>query len=385
MEHKSILVVTDAGSAGRFLLARKDVDVRWALTVEEALAVVKQVHPSACVVREELAAELLAAFQGQPRVPPVVVLLEKNGWDRRDLYFGLGATALAQESASERILEAVSELTGISFRDRPRIQFSTVLDAEIDGEPAFIETTELSVSGVTVRGFPAPQIGARAELDFVMAEPPVRTTAMVVRTYEHAGETICGMCFVGLDDERRGAIEKLIESTSKAIPLLPEPAGFTGDLGTFTLDLREEVGSGSEANHVYLAMLREEKRSEAVKIPSWLKRVERGLTAIERSAIDSASAPAWAAASIALRIDLELARSTHVLSQDTAIARAMELCCMLAVEAKDAPKEVLVQVASIRAAVLREAYEPRVMEKRASKPIKKTKQPRKPSRPGARA
>jgi hypothetical protein len=378
MEHKSILVVTDAGSAGRFLLARKDVDVRWALTVEEALAVVKLVHPEVCVVREELAAELMTAFKKETRVPPVVVLLEKNGWDRRDLYFGLGATALAVESANERILEAVSELTGISFFDRPRVQFSTVLDVEIDGEPAFIETTELSVSGVTVRGFPVPKIGARAELDFVMAEPPVRTTAMVVRTYEHAGETICGMCFVGLDEERRMAIENLVESVSKAEPLLPDPAGFTGDLGTFTLDLREEVGGGNEANQVYINMLHEAVKNKTAKVPSWVRRVEGALTKVERASIESAQ-PAWAEASIVLRIDLERARREHTLTQDAAISRAIEHCCVLATEAKGAAREMLIEVATIRAAVLREAYAPRVLEKKA-KPAKRTAKTRKQSR-----
>src|SRR5262245_2380308 len=160
----TILVVTDAGAAGRVLLGRNELDVRWALTVDEAMAVVEQLAPRACLVRETIAPQLFEAFKRLPEPPPAIVLLEDDGWDRRHLYFGLGATALVNETAVDRVQEAVSELTGIAFRGSPRIPFASVIDAKIDGEDTFLETVDLSVSGVSVRGLENAVPGACAEL-----------------------------------------------------------------------------------------------------------------------------------------------------------------------------------------------------------------------------
>lgn len=362
MNTSSILVVTDAGAAGRALLGRKDVDTRWALTVNEAMAVVAQSKPRVCIVREELAVSLLEAFKSEPLSPPVIVLLEHDGWERRDLYFGLGATALASELSADRILEAVSELTGLSFRNHPRVPFTSVLDATIDEKPHFLETIELSASGVAVRGLPSAQVGDRAELDFVMCDPPVTVTAMVVRTFEHAGETVAGMCFVGLDDERRRALVTVIEEQAKAEAQAPDPVGFTADLGgAFTLDLGETVGSDEDGQKIYLAMLRETAQEATVLMPSWLKRVQSALTPIERTAVVSAEGfPAWALGSVAMRIQLKRERLTAKGSiAETMVPKVVDHCSALANEAQGAPQAVLAQVCSIRTALLREAYEPR--------------------------
>lgn len=361
MNDSTILIVTDAGAAGRALLGRKDLDTHWALTLDEALAVVEHAKPRACITREDMAMELLEALKRTPHSPPVVVLLEQDGWERRDLYFGLGATALASELAAERILEAVSELTGISFRTNPRVPFASVLDATIDEEPLFLETVELSASGVAVRGMPEAQVGDRAELNFVMAEPPVTVTAMVVRTYEHGGETVAGMCFVGLDDERRRALNALVEEQAKAEAQAPDPVGFTADLGAFTLDLNKTADSGEEGQKVYLAMLRESAEHATVVMPSWLKRVQSALTSIEKTAlVADETFPSWALSSIAMRIHLKRER----LNSEGPIAEAMlpkvvDHCLMIADQAQGAPSEVLVQAAQIRTALLREVYEPR--------------------------
>jgi hypothetical protein len=362
MNSSSILVVTDAGSAGRVLLGRKDLQTYWALTVAEALAIVELRAPGVCLVREELAADLLKAFKSVDRAPPVIVLLEEDGWERRDLYFGLGSTAMASELAVERILEAISELTGIAFRTNPRVPMVSFIDATIDGSQVLLETVDLSASGVSVRGYPSPHIGATAEVLFGVCDPPVHATAMVVRMFESGGETIAGMCFVGLDDERRRAIGQFVEEEAKREPQLPEPVGFTADLGgAFTLDLGETIGAGVETNRIYLNMLRETVAQASVLMPTWLRRVQLSLTEIERRSIASPDGlPTWASRTVALRVHLKRERlETGTGTMEAEIPRVIEHCCALAVDAEGAPGEVLAQVCEIRAQLLREAYEPR--------------------------
>jgi hypothetical protein len=361
MSTTSVLVVTDAGSAGRVLLGRRDVDVRWTLTVEEAVAVVRELHPAVCITREVQAESLLKAFSEIRGAPPVVVLLEDDGWERRHLYFGLGATALASERATDRILEAVSELSGVAFRTCPRVQWSQFLDAQVEGDACFLEAVDLSVSGVSVKNLPSPVVGMRADVSLDECDPPVLATAMVVRVFESGGETIAGMCFVGLEDADRRAIGQLVDVLARREPQLPEPVGFTTDLGgAFTLDLTESVGKGGDANRVYLNMLKEAVRPEGAPLPAWLERVKVGLTSIERRAVLSEDGlPSWALASVLLRIHLKRERLDAPIDiAEREMVRVVEHCCLVAGEAEGAPRDVLCDVASIRAALLREVYEP---------------------------
>src|SRR4051812_31800323 len=113
-ERTTILVLGDAGAVGGDLLRRAEIEILWALSVTEALAVQRRVGPPVCIVREPFAAELLRS-RSPTRNLPAIVLLDPGGWAQRDEYFALGATALVQATSGERILEALSELTGLAF------------------------------------------------------------------------------------------------------------------------------------------------------------------------------------------------------------------------------------------------------------------------------
>src|SRR5437762_8614450 len=109
MKRTPILVCCDAGAAGRVLLARRDLDLRWALTFEEARAVVKSGFPRLVVMREEVAAGLLETMREAKSTASSIVLLEEDGWSRYDGYLSRGATVLVRETNGRRILEAISE------------------------------------------------------------------------------------------------------------------------------------------------------------------------------------------------------------------------------------------------------------------------------------
>ncbi|MEO1339141.1 MAG: hypothetical protein AAFV29_26095, partial [Myxococcota bacterium] len=103
--------------------------LRWALTLDEAKAVFAADPPRLVLARETMADDVLSHL---PSGLPAVVLLEPDGWSRRERYAQAGATALVRANNRERILEAVSELTGLAFRVHPRIRLDKQVSVSVD-------------------------------------------------------------------------------------------------------------------------------------------------------------------------------------------------------------------------------------------------------------
>lgn len=356
-----ILVCSDAGAAGRDLLARRDVLLEWALTPEEAVASVQRRLPHVVLAREEFALTFMRYTN--LRNVPVIVLLESDGWERRDAYFGAGATVLVRASNRDRILEALSEVSGLSTPRYPRVPYSDVLDVEIEGEHMLLESAELSATNVSVRDFPAVPIGTICKVTFVMMEMPVTVTALVTRHQPDLGGSVTGLAFNAISDDEREALLELIESKIRALDPLPEPVGLTTDLSgsTYTLDLFSAMAEVS-TNDPYHQMLRDMVSAgddlSSVKAPRWLKRVRRHLTELEERALTTGHAPEYAMAALDMRIDL--ARSRAALMLEVPSPKEVELCLdfcrALAVDSVESDPNDLCQVAEIRAALLREIY-----------------------------
>jgi hypothetical protein len=367
MNRTSILVCRDAGAAGRALLVRRDVELRWALTVEEALAALRRTpRPKLCLMRERFAADFLGAAKAAARdpdgdLPPFIVLLEPDGWSKKDAYFGAGATALAQHASEERILEAIASLTGLAFRQHPRVPYSTVIDVQLEGDRFFLESVDLSTTGVSVRGLPATfaRLGERAALTFMMLEPPLAVSGVVTRTFEEHGEPVAAFGFDQIADESRARIGAIVDEETKSARALPDPVDMNAEImGPMTQDLVIQLRSDGEANAIYCNMLKERlKTPPAVqRVPSWLERLGRALTGTEKRALLSTDEPRFALSTVELRIRLCRMRLEEDWPVDVECARALDVCQTLAVEARGRPDDVLADVTEIRAALLRSVY-----------------------------
>lgn len=363
MKSIRILVCSDAGAAGRDLLARRDVHLEWALTPEEAVATLQSSKHDAVVAREDFVLTLLRHGRKALRNTPVIVLLENDGWERRERYFDAGATALLRATNRERILEALSELTGLSSSIHPRVPYGDVVDVNLGGRHRFHEAVELSSSGLSVRDLPEVELGTTCEVTLVMMDPPYTFSAMVIRQSPDRHGRVSGLAFNAISDEERAMLLEEIARKRRAQDPLPEPVGLTADLSgsTFTLDLYTAM-QGEPSNDRYYEILGQliEAGEDMIEVraPRWLRRVCRHLSELERRAMMGGPAPDYATAALDMRIDLARSRAFNFKAVPTQkeVDLCLDFCRALAVDALDSEVEDLAQVAQIRAELLREVY-----------------------------
>ncbi|NJK88719.1 MAG: PilZ domain-containing protein [Myxococcales bacterium] len=277
MKSIRILVCSDAGAAGRDLLRRRDVEIEWALTPEESVAALERKSITVTVVREDLAQDVL--HHGRPHLHhlPVVVLLEPDGWERRDRYFEAGATALVRASNRERILEALSELTGLNTGIHPRVSYADVVDVKLGPSHRYCESVELSSSGISVADLPRLPLGSQVEVTLVMMDPPYTFSAMVIRQHSEGRGLVTGLAFNAIGDDERTMLLDEIERKQRLFDPLPEPVGLTTDLSgsTFTLDLftaMQGVSENDRYHEILRHMLSCGDELAGFEAPRWLKR-----------------------------------------------------------------------------------------------------------------
>lgn len=358
MKPVSILILSDAGAAGRELLARRDVELGWALEVPEARAALERRRPRVVLTREFFALELLESARELLERVPVVVLLEPDGWEERAKYFAAGATALVSEGSLPRILEAVTELTGLPTRHAPRVPYPQVVDVSLMGAKLYLEATELGAGGISIRDFPPARTGDRVEVGLVMMEAPLVLSGMVVRSHVGRGGAVTEVAFNALDDQEREILEHFVAVERSRSAAFPDPVGLTSDLagGTFTLDL---FASDDGSTDRWLDLLRRRVGfDDDVKAPKWLSRIERDLSELERRSLAGGRAPAFAKGALEMRIDLGRAQAR--LDDPQALRETCELaldfCRSLCIEARGSSGDILGQVAEIRAGILTQIY-----------------------------
>ncbi|MEL6183158.1 MAG: PilZ domain-containing protein [Myxococcota bacterium] len=358
MKPVSMLILSDAGAAGRELLARRDVELGWSLEVQEACAALERRRPRVVLAREALAIELLESARALLERVPVVVLLEPDGWENRARYFAAGATALVSAGSLPRILEAVTELTGLPTRHAPRVPYPQVVDVSLMGAKLYLEATELGAGGIAIRDFPPARIGDRVEVGLVMMEAPLVLSGMVVRSHVGRSGAVTEIAFNALDDEERTVLERFVLEERSRSATFPDPVGLTSDLagGTFTLDL---FAADDGSTDRWLDLLRKRVASDHdVKAPKWLRRLERDLTELERRYLSGARTPAFVRGALEMRVDLGRAQAR--LENPQALRETCELaldfCRSLTVEARGAQADALGQVPDIRAGILTQIY-----------------------------
>lgn len=348
-----VLVCDTAGPVGSEILQRREVVAYWAIQPEEAQAVLAEVHPKLALVRRRFAGAVLPN-RGSTAV---VVLMDEAGWAEKDQLFALGATALASEQSGEKILEAVSELTGLAFARHPRVSYKTAVELTVQGEARLAETVNLSASGLCVRNVGELKVGSGVDISFPLLEPSISAQAVVVRCFEDAGVPMAGLCFSQLSPATRERLDGLVaEETAKnpgapiafELPELDEAV------------TSEERRPSEEALQELKARLREvhQEAQRDARLASPRKdsatRLAGRLTPAEKATVSGGKAPVWAKTALETRLKLHLDRQEHGRARSTTVREALVLCRSMATGATDARSRV--EVCATRAALLREVY-----------------------------
>lgn len=305
-----LLIVCDAGNAGRDLLVRKDFDLAWALSPEEARASAERRRPTAVIVREALAAEVLA--QLAPMGLPILVLLEPDGWANREGYLQAGATALVQSSARARILQAVAEMTGRPFPEHARVPFAEFVEVDDGRGVHMVETVDMSNTGMGLRYLPDVEVGNSVRVIMDHLQPPLSLPAVVIRA---DGDTV-GLRFTDLEGELEARVKRLVDTQTARFPAPEMPEGLTVDLGgTLTMELFTVSGTEDGQSDAFFRRMLGRAVHEGAESregwPRWLVNIEARLTELERKAYPLDPSQSHASAAIDLRIMLARTRAQN--------------------------------------------------------------------------
>lgn len=387
-----ILVCGNAGTVGGDLLRRRDITTYWALTIAECVAVMKRVGPRVCIVREEHAEALLKAKPSTSSTA-ILVLMREEEWTGAEGLFAAGATALVHGGAPDRILEAVSELTGLAFAQYPRVLYQTAVEIQVAGRDAqFLETVNLSASGVCVRGLDAVSLGLGAKVSFPLMEPPLETPALVVRCFEEKGKPMAGLAFTELKGEERARLIALVEQ---------ELAAHAGS--AVTIDVSEieelELEDKRRPSEVAVAELREMLRGvhhesmretmreaaiQSMKKDSIVK-LESKLTDAERKTMLGEPAPAWAEPALQARLQIHLDRRDSGQPSEKTVQETLVLCRNMGDAIASDDHDSMVEVTATRAGLLREIYAEPARVRHGAKPVAADKKAKKRSASGGRS
>jgi hypothetical protein len=294
------------------------------------------------------------------------VLLENDGWSRRQDYFSAGATALVQATAGPRILEAISELTGLTFARLPRVLYETAVEVEIGGQARLLNTVNLSASGVCIEGIRLEEQALGARVSFPLLEPPLTLEALVVRTHHDGRHSLGGLAFVNpsavAQDRLRALVEAEISRDEKAAITVEVPE----HLDPISMALDEVKLGGDEAVEALKNKLRdlhlESKRDgqlHARRAPPRTgsvasRNIEAALSPSERALVLGEPSPDWAGPALHARLKLHVERRERGAPSPRTVQDALTLCRTLGRGAADAP--AVVEVAAVRASLLREVY-----------------------------
>jgi hypothetical protein len=347
------LVYGDLRGAGHELLSRSDLDLRWALTMHEAMAVSRRLKLELVIASDYYALAYLKARTSLPHHPPCVVLVGNDA--PRDELAKAGATALVAASEPQRIVEAISELTGLTFRDYPRVPMHTVVDVSCKGHTHLLYTYDLSTSGVSIRDLPQAQYGDHVSVTFDLFDPPLTVETIVVREFNLPEARCTGLSFVDLSDADRARITEVVRAELAGMPVFS-----TSDIidapGEETMDLLGVLGTKSDAGlSEYLNMVQGiiDGWDDADAAVSWVFEVAGKLTDTERNAL-SMGKPEWARTAVEFRLDLKRQVVDKKARGD--YSAAFDFCRTMTNNVTESSVDEAVDATSIRSALLRAIY-----------------------------
>lgn len=369
----TILVVGDPGPFRRELLLHREIEVLWAGTVDEALAMARNARLDGCIISPEFTSDGPSREHLRPLmralVPsPVIVLVASDAGSPG--FGGDHPPHVVEVGEVESLVRLLAERTGLRFARFPRADLILPASVVMAGRHFSLQTINISVCGVAVRGFPPAPVGARAHLILEVEGKALHLSCRVVRWFDHQGVRSAGLTFVDLGEAQRTVIGRAVEKELRWIPgQRLDAETLFGDLG---LDdgggarpLRT-VDVGKEPFSEYVPLAGELELDDLCRliagepassdVPLWMIDLASELTEVEAVAARGAPAPEWAKDALRLRVALARTRGSSWERKVPSVLRddAYRLFERLKTEAAGQPGAVMAQIGKIRAALLRE-------------------------------
>jgi len=355
------------------LLARRDLDILWTDTIQEARATIRAAKPEVCLVRPKLmdgsAQDLLRECR-DAGAPPCVVVLNEADWDSQGDFLAAGAVEVIEINRSEAILQLVGEYTGLQFAKEARTPFETVVEARIAGEEFVLETMDISASGCGVRRVPEAKVGTLVRLAFVVQKNPIVVWARIVRCFSKSNEPCAGLRFAGMTKSLRKQLRDCVQDQTATLP--QPPVDFTNLFDDVPLPVdrpralrSDELIDTTESiapDDPDLAMLRVYAKTadptarDELDLPVWLMYLAESLTEHEMaSAREEEGAPSWARDALFVRVMLARACAAGPKEPlpESVAEKSYELFLALPRVTVDADDDTVAQVGQVRAAILR--------------------------------
>lgn len=343
----TVLILGDPGPIRDEILLRKEIDVVWSESFQDALELLEVYRVEACILAP--AFEQMSGYEGfRARLGPVPCLVIRD----------LGC-AEGEVGCTEPVLRFLARHTGLVFARYPRAQLRVPVTVEVAQRKYLLRTTNLSVSGVAIDRFPEVAPGTRAELCIDLPERPLYLLARVVRCRESGEGRQAGLSFTDLGEVPRMVLTRAVE---RALPVTRDGPLLFGEL-EIPLPSARRLGEPAEPRRAHegrslepsMRKLAETDTIGLEPLPSWFEGLEEELTEVERLAALGHDAPEWAHRVLRLRV--ELARARSELTGEVPLAlrdEAYRTFVGIGEETVDAPVEVQEQVSSIRASLLRD-------------------------------
>ncbi len=361
----SILICKDAGTASRTLLARQDLRVRWALNAAEADSVIQLTKCAVCITRESLAKAALASCAKSDRKVATIVLLEPEQWTSWREYFEAGASSVLQATAIDQLLDAMSDATGLAFRTAPRIPFKTEVRFALGAEGGAWTSLNLSSTGICIIGFPPYALGSEVDLAFEIAGKRFEFNAIVSQILRVGSQRAVGLAFRDVTHELQANIDDVITAQLQRARAVTEPVEEFDPLDDATVVALRSSNVQGNALALMRALTSDGTVARSESAAPWLVAACDSLSAIEVDAVrNPTTAPAWAHDAVLARLRVYQARwrAGANTPAEADMREVFGLCQRLADTAVGSDQSSLVQVANIRAEVLRALYDPELLD-----------------------
>jgi hypothetical protein len=356
----SILICKDAGNASRIVLLRDDLRVRWALTSEEARSVIGLTRCRACVTREGMAKEVLAAAAQAKRSVATIVLLEPSSASEWKQYFEAGATCVLHANDTDEILNALSDATGMSFRAARRVPLRTEVRFALGAEGGAWQTHDISATGVCIVGFPPYALGTELDLAFDLIGQRYEFNAVVSQVLRLGTQRAVGLAFREMTPELQAALEEVLANAARRERLRTDADVFE-TLGETTIisSFRNPTIQGDTLDMIR-ALTSVGQIRPADTAEQWLVSACEAMSAVEETSIQHPeSAPAWVRDAVVARLRAYRSRWNSGVAEppDIDVQDIFGLCQRIAEGAAGSDGQLLVQVTNIRAEIVRALYD----------------------------
>lgn len=339
MARVEILFCGDDEHVARALASRGDVLMRWAMTADEAVAVVDHGAPRLAIVSSRHAPRVVPKTRGA--AIPTVLLLANGDTSSCAPWVELGAFVLP-ENDHPGVLSLVSHLTGLAFAESARVPYREIVRVETAGEEHSLESADLSLTGISVFDLPHARSGSAATVKIDTPYLPLSLDATVARVFRLDGRPAAGLVFRDIEPGERGVLSSIVQSIGGAT--FPTDSN---DLPTPTADLA--VQPAVTSIDTVAAFIRGEEKD----VPWWVREVVAEMTAAERTAALEGD-PAWARYALEARLfvyGLRAQAGVKNLSR-THFEIARELCRDLARHGAGESASALHELTTCRASIL---------------------------------